>query len=383
MSTKSTEASVPQLSVPWVESPFFDRELGRRTAAGLTSEQARLASEYHTQGYVAFRQAVPTELCHRLRTQLEPLYEGNERAAQERRIQDAWQQGVDAARELAVNPAVLDLLEMLYERRPVPFQTLDFKWGTEQRGHSDCVHFSCIPARYMCGVWVALEDVGSHNGPLFYYPGSHRLPEVTPFDLGQTIDHVRYGEYEDFQEQLMATLGFEPVEFHAKTGDVLVWSSNILHGGRPVHDVTSTRWSQVTHYYFEGGVYYTPFYSDTAFGELLLKEVVDLTTLEVVDHTFNGRQLMVSRLANGRSHVALAGEDSEPLVMATMRHDLEELQKQLAEVQRHSALAWEEAARAQEEIGRIRQSLSYRVGHGVLEPLRLGRRALGGRTSSP
>jgi ectoine hydroxylase-related dioxygenase (phytanoyl-CoA dioxygenase family) len=36
----------------------------------------------------------------------------------------------------------------------------------------------------MCGVWVALEDIDMGNGPLIYYPGSHRVPEVTMKELG-------------------------------------------------------------------------------------------------------------------------------------------------------------------------------------------------------
>jgi len=28
----------------------------------------------------------------------------------------------------------------------------------------------------MCGVWLALEDIDADNGPLIYYPGSHRGP---------------------------------------------------------------------------------------------------------------------------------------------------------------------------------------------------------------
>ena len=31
----------------------------------------------------------------------------------------------------------------------------------------------------MCGVWVALEDMDMDNGPLVYYPGSHKLPWPT------------------------------------------------------------------------------------------------------------------------------------------------------------------------------------------------------------
>ena len=33
-----------------------------------------------------------------------------------------------------------------------------------------------MPEGFMCGVWVALEDMDMENGPLVYYPGSHKLP---------------------------------------------------------------------------------------------------------------------------------------------------------------------------------------------------------------
>ena len=35
----------------------------------------------------------------------------------------------------------------------------------------------------MCGVWVALEEVTPDNGPLCYYPGSHRW-------AGYATDHI-------------------------------------------------------------------------------------------------------------------------------------------------------------------------------------------------
>ena len=60
----------------------------------------------------------------------------------------------------------------------------------------------------MCGVWIALEDVDEDNGPLEYYPGSHRLPYFDLSHLGilgsSQEGHERYSEYEDFVQALIA-----------------------------------------------------------------------------------------------------------------------------------------------------------------------------------
>ena len=96
------------------------------------------------------------------------------------RIQDAWTES-EAVRSLAVAPKVLSLLETLYGKRPIPFQTLNFLRGSQQQTHSDSFHFHSFPKHYMCGVWVALEDLTEDNGPLHYYPGSHLLPDYEAF----------------------------------------------------------------------------------------------------------------------------------------------------------------------------------------------------------
>ena len=301
--SSAATGSVPSLVLPWVESPFFRRELAARTPH-LSDEQRSLAEQFHTRGFVAVPGAVPAALCDQVRAEVEPMFEDEETAAR-RRVQDAWKTGAVAVRELATYPPILGILELLYERRPVPFQTLDFKWGTEQRGHSDSVHFSCLPARFMCGVWVALEEVDRSNGPLFYYPGSHRLPEITGYDLGFTAAEHFYPRYEDFQHELMGELGIAPVEFYAAKGDVLVWSSNLVHGGRPVHRPGSTRWSQVSHYFFDGCIYYQPHSSEIPLGNLLLLDVTDLTTLERVEPTYNGQPVAVHRQPGGLSHLTI------------------------------------------------------------------------------
>lgn len=366
--TQTARQPVP-VSLPWIESPFFERELAERRGS-LTTEQVEQAERFRRDGYLALPGIVPPELCDLARAQCEPFFE-EEWSVVNRRIQDAWTRGADSVRELATFPAVLELLEVLYGRRPVPFQTLDFKWGTEQSAHTDSMHFSCVPARFMCGIWVALEDVGPDNGPLFYYPGSHRLPEISMQDLGQPVEAENYAVYEHFQSELMQETGIQPLEYHAKKGDALIWCSNILHGGRPVHAEGSTRWSQVTHVYFEDCVYYTPFLSDVPCGELKLKSIIDLATLEPVEHRLDGRPVRIETLPNGRSRIAR----SSPAAGSSNATGASSASPGPAEEGGDDEGVREELETALEQIDQLRRSASYRLGHALLEPLRAVRRA--------
>jgi ectoine hydroxylase-related dioxygenase (phytanoyl-CoA dioxygenase family) len=201
------------------------------------------------------------------------------------RVQDAWRT-LEAVKAIALAPALLAQVAALYGRRPQPFQTLNFRVGSEQRPHSDTIHFNATPAGYMCGLWVALEDIDMTNGPLVYYPGSHRLTEVTLQDVDRalapagdergtvaellgslrrkkprdtTADYLRY-------EAHIATViegsGIAPHHALLKKGQALIWAANLLHGGSPHTDRSRTRHSQVTHVFFEGCRYYTPLMSE-------------------------------------------------------------------------------------------------------------------------
>ena len=104
------------------------------------------------------------------------------------RIMDAWKIS-DNVKTIALNPKSSGILRELYGRKPLPFQTLNFPFGTQQAAHSDTIHFNSKPPGYMAGVWVALEDMDMDNGPLVYYPGSQKLPEVTMQDVGVEADY--------------------------------------------------------------------------------------------------------------------------------------------------------------------------------------------------
>jgi hypothetical protein len=173
------------------------------------------------------------------------------------RIQDAWKFS-RSIKELAVCPTVLEVLTELYDRKPLPFQTLNFPVGTEQPAHADSIHFNSEPFGMMCGVWIALEDVGMDQGPLVYYPGSHQLPEMNYPDIGLEPDKENYRHYEDYLKDLIEKRNLKPYYGVMRKGEALVWAANLLHGGATQNNKSLTRHSQVTHYYFKNCKYWCP-----------------------------------------------------------------------------------------------------------------------------
>jgi ectoine hydroxylase-related dioxygenase (phytanoyl-CoA dioxygenase family) len=176
------------------------------------------------------------------------------------RVQDAWVIS-ESVKQIALAPRVLELLRATYSREPRPFQTINFRVGSQQRPHSDAMHFASEPPGLMCGVWVALEDIDDDRGPLIYYPASHRLAEVT---MGEVFESglPEGANYEDFVAELIEREGLEARTAKLRKGEALLWTSNLLHGGAPQRDPSLTRWSQVTHYFFDGCRYWKPLASD-------------------------------------------------------------------------------------------------------------------------
>jgi hypothetical protein len=77
---------------------------------------------------------------------------------------------------------------------------------------------------------------------------------------------------------LIDASGLRREQFLPKKGQALIWAANLLHGGARQIDPTLTRWSQVTHYYFENCIYYTPAYSDEALGQLDVRSITNIAT---------------------------------------------------------------------------------------------------------
>jgi hypothetical protein len=291
MTTNQQNWKNPLPNIPWVESPFFDKIFTRDR---FSEQTIQIAKSLNEKGY-AILNFPETDFDSIVEQIKKEVYDEQKSSNEGRaRSQDAWKFS-SAVKKIACNLEVLELLENLYGRKPIPFQTLNFPVGTEQAIHTDSVHFSSIPERYMCGVWVALEDIHQDAGPLMYVPGSHKLPIFTNEHIGKLPvlkqPYINDAYYSALWEELIEAYNLKKEYFLPKKGQVLIWSANLLHGGAPQKDKARTRYSQVTHYYFEDCAYYTPLLSLKPAGFVDYRTIDDIRTGKKVIGSINGIEL--------------------------------------------------------------------------------------------
>jgi phytanoyl-CoA hydroxylase len=259
-------------TLPRIDRADFLIDLQRAVAAGDTSvETANELRHFQEQGYLHVPGAIDAGLLDRLRAEydeawrvrapLKALIEGHgvvdlaeapQRDGLEHhhyRLMD-FQDWSETAREIMLQPAIVGRLAEMFGETPVAMQSLLFEYGSEQGTHQDFPYVQAEKRSHLVGVWVALEDVDDSNGPLFYYPGSHRRPK---FDFGggslvfDGKDESRIADFERFLETETCA-GLERVTLRAKKGDVLFWHAALVHGGSPAVDRGRTRLSFVCHY---------------------------------------------------------------------------------------------------------------------------------------
>jgi hypothetical protein len=153
------------------------------------------------------------------------------------------------------------LLSTLLNGNAVLFQSINFLMGSEQATHSDSIHMTTYPLGGLLGVWIALEDITEENGPLHYYPGSHKLPYYLNSDYNNEgnffcIGNKSYSKYEKMMQQKISELNLSKKKFLAQKGDLLIWHANLFHGGEKHIDKTKTRKSMVFHYFKEDAICY-------------------------------------------------------------------------------------------------------------------------------
>src|SRR5882757_8563021 len=95
-------------------------------------------AQYHGSGYMLFDPMLPMDIIDRAISELKDHPDMTQNFHHGSRVFNGWQQS-EAVRRIALAPRVLRLLQQLYRRKPMPFQTLNFPTGTEQRPHADII----------------------------------------------------------------------------------------------------------------------------------------------------------------------------------------------------------------------------------------------------
>lgn len=284
----------PLPGIPLIESPFFDQIFGE---GAYPADVLHAARQIRRDGFAVIDFPDPDlpARIDRIKRDLHDQFDWEAWRSGRKdslRLQDAWATHEDV-KAIALNANVLELLTTLYGRRVIPFQTLNFPVGTQQAVHSDAAHFQSFPGRFMCGVWVALEDIGPDQGPLLYYPGTHRWPfyDNEQVDVNAAFTSKPREQYQRITavwDALIAAEGLKPVRFLARKGQALIWTANLLHGGDRQNDLALMRWSQVTHCFFENCAYYDPMMSNPFYGKISFRSVRDLTTRQVMPQVVGG-----------------------------------------------------------------------------------------------
>ena len=227
---------------------------------------------YHENGYIIFRSCtLNTE--EGIKNVLDPNAEVARRSGA--RVPNSKEVGV---MHLTLDQDIVAFIEYLHGgRRAFPFQTLHFSKGTQQPIHSDLYHFDTMPRTLMAAAWTALEDINTDNGPLLFYPKSHHFGTWDQDFIGAGFNREKFDEIE-YGKKLTAILDsfLERKTAHEmKKGDTLIWAAGLCHGGSKQNDMSLTRLSTVTHYFFEGAhAYWSPKNSNLSINEINYRKTI-------------------------------------------------------------------------------------------------------------
>jgi phytanoyl-CoA hydroxylase len=263
----------------WVDDgDALDRIKGRLETGQLTGRQAELLEFFVVNGYVILPSAIEAPMIEAALADFDKAYMGGFEqlkfeAPMVSRENMAWRpemmavaaKALDihhfsgAIRRLVFAPAIAEFLALIFDNKALASQSLGFLRGSAQESHQDSAYVTyTLPLKFAAS-WVALEDVSIGAGELFYYPGSHRLPDFRYSGRYKSLSETERmgGEKNEMHaegrrhvkglDELAKQFGLSKQVFAAKKGDVLIWHSDLIHGGHPVSQEI-TRKSVVTHY---------------------------------------------------------------------------------------------------------------------------------------
>jgi ectoine hydroxylase len=254
-------ASLPQQK-PWLDEPGAkERLLQDADYRQLPCDVQEKLLQWIDQGFMVWENFMPAEEAEAINTEVDSLLDSRKiQPLANGKIMFAFKQSA-LINNMVRDERLLQLLQFIFGQPVIPFQTINFLKGSQQRAHSDSIHMTTYPLGYLAAAWVALEDIDDQNGSLFYYPGSHQLPYILSPDFDHhdnslQLDPQTHQHYEEKVAEVIAEASLLKKNFYARKGDLFLWHANLIHGGNRIEDATRTRKSMVVHYFAQNVVKY-------------------------------------------------------------------------------------------------------------------------------
>ncbi|GJH26024.1 phytanoyl-CoA dioxygenase family protein [Caballeronia novacaledonica] len=246
----------------WFDRPDADSHIdGMLARSEITSEEAKRLRQFVEQGFMIVEGLIDDELVDAVNAEIDDAvatgYQGYTYGTSQR-IEHLHYQ-YPSIRKLWLDARHRRYADLIFGASARPCQTLTYVFGSQQDAHSDLVHLTPFPAGYMCGTWIALQDVVPDSGELVVYPGSHRERRV--YLAEANCKKVANGDWSEFGRTVCASWAemlpkYEPVVYRPEKGTVLIWHENLLHAGSGRNDKALERRSIVIHSFADGAVAY-------------------------------------------------------------------------------------------------------------------------------
>jgi phytanoyl-CoA hydroxylase len=148
--------------------------------------------------------------------------------------------------ELLTHAHIQSLMQAIFGEPGRVIHTMFFDGNQRTPAHRDSHYIDSERIGEMVGVWVAAEDIHPEAGRFYVCPRSHRIG--TPADLRLDQLDPNDLEYKMGMGQFVRGTGLPLVAPALEQGDVLLWSSLVIHGSLETMDPGRTRRSFTAHY---------------------------------------------------------------------------------------------------------------------------------------
>jgi hypothetical protein len=244
-------------------------------SGAIEESQRQLLIQFVEEGYIVVRAAIPEELVDGVNAELDHVIATkyyNYEYGSSNRI-EGMHKVYPRTQELWLSDHWRKYVDLIFQERSLPCQTLAYVFGSEQPAHQDTIHLTPYPRGYMCGIWIALQDVLPESGELEFFARSQNEKPLRSSSL--TSGKVRNHDYHKFAEEAESFFGeisrrYSSIPYTPEKGDILIWNENLLHGGKPRTRQAVERRSIVIHSFAKDTIV---FYDSTGIPGFVANEI--------------------------------------------------------------------------------------------------------------